>query len=247
MRAIAIILRRELKSQFGGPLGWVLIAAFAVLANWFFYSDLTWYVLFGGANLQLGLWRYVFLDIRMVTMVVPPLLTMRLIAEERKLGTLELLWSLPVRDHELLLAKFLTAMAVYLAMLVATLPGPLMLHVLHPFAWQPVAGGYLGLVLLGGVFIACGVAASAAAENQLVSAMLTYAAAMLFWFGGWNEAALPEALAPVLSVLSLFDRFYGFAQGVIDSRDVAYLLALTVFFLYLGLVALGSRAWRGTT
>lgn len=246
MRAIVIILRRELASLFGSPLAWILVAAFAVLGGWFFYSDLTWYVLFGGANLQLGLWRYVFLDLRMVTMVVLPLLTMRLIAEERKLGTLELLWSLPVRDHEVLLGKFLAAMVVYAVMLLVTLPGPVVLHLLHPFAWQSVAGGYLGLALLGAVFVSLGLATSAATENQVVSAMLTYAAAMLFWFGAWNEAALPEALAPVLSAFSLFDRFYGFAQGVIDTRDVAYLIGLTILFLQLGLVALGTRSWRGT-
>ena len=88
--------------MFGGPLAWVLGAVFALLAGYFFYSDLTFYVLFGGANLSSGLWRYVFLDYRMVAMLVLPLVTMRLLAEERKLGTLELLWTLPVRDREVI-------------------------------------------------------------------------------------------------------------------------------------------------
>src|SRR5262249_14198098 len=85
------IARRELASMFGGPLAWVLVAVFAMLTGYFFYSDLTFYVLFGGANLSSGLWRYMFLDFRMVAMLVVPLVTMRLLAEERKLGTLELL------------------------------------------------------------------------------------------------------------------------------------------------------------
>lgn len=245
MKKTLLVCRRELESLFGGPLAWVLTAVFAALTGWFVYADVAWYVLFGGANLQMGLWRYVVLDVRMVAMVVIPLLTMRLVAEERKLGTLELLWTFPVRDHEVILGKFLAALAVYTVMLAATTTGPLLLHALHPFAWAPLAAGYLGLLLLGAAFIACGLAASAAAENQVVSAMLTYGTLVLFWFGAANEAALQDTLAPLLIVLSLFDRFYGFARGVIDARDVAYFLALTVFFLFLALRALGARAWRG--
>ncbi|MFN8545383.1 MAG: ABC transporter permease [Candidatus Binatia bacterium] len=245
MTKAVLVCRREIESMFGGPLAWILAAVFAALTGWFVYADVAWYVLFGGANLQMGLWRYVFLDFRMVVMVVIPLLTMRLVAEERKLGTLELLWTFPVRDHEVLLGKFLAALAAYLVMLVGTTAGPVVLHAIHPFPWTPVLAGYLGLVLLGAAFVACGLAASAIAENQVVAAMLTYGTLMLFWFGAANEAALQETVAPVLLLVSLFDRFYGFAQGVVDTRDVAYFVALTAFFLFVAHRALGSRAWRG--
>ena len=156
-------------------------------------------------------------------MLVLPLVTMRLLAEERKLGTLELLWTLPVRDGEVIAGKFLAALVAYLAMLLATTIGPVVLWLMHPFAPGPVLAGYVGMLLLGAAFIACGLAASAVTESQGVSALLTYGVLVLSWFLAWNEAALSERIAPWVTALSLFDRFYGFAQGAIDSRDVAYL------------------------
>src|SRR5207244_3048407 len=138
---------------------------FLLLTGYFFYSDLALFVLVGGANQTRGLWRFVFLDFRLVALLVVPLLTMRLFAEERKQGTLELLWTFPVRDGEVLAGKVL--------------------------------------------------------------------------------AAIGARIAPALLQLSLFDHFYGFAQGVIDSRDVVYLLAFAALFLFLAHRSLGARAWRG--
>lgn len=247
MRKALVIARRELASMFSAPLAWVLGAVFALLTGYFFYSDLTFYVLFGGANLGSGLWRYVFLDFRMVTMLVLPLVTMRLLAEERKLGTLELLWTLPVRDGEVIAGKFLAAVAAWVAMLLPTLIGPAVLWAMHPFPVGPVAAGYVGMLLLGAAFIACGLAASAVTDSQGVSALLTYGVLVLSWFLAWNEAALSERVAPFVVALSLFDRFYGFAQGAIDSRDVAYFLAFITLFLFLALRALGARSWRGVS
>lgn len=245
MSKALLLCRRDLAIMFGGPLAWTLIGAFTLLAGYFFYTDLAFYVLFGGGNLPSGLWRYVFLHDRLAALLVLPLVTMRLLAEERKLGTLELLWSLPVRDHEVLAGKFLAAFVVYLAMLAGSAIGPAALYVMHPFPLPPVLAGYLGLVLLGMGFIACGLAASAVAENQVVSAMLTYGVLVFLWFVSVNDAALAEGLARVAVGISLYDRFYGFAQGVIDSRDVVFFLAFTTFFGFLALRALGARAWRG--
>ena len=247
MRKSLVIARRELVSMFGGPLAWVLGAVFALLTGYFFYSDLTFYVLFGGANLASGLWRYIFLDFRMVAMLVVPLLTMRLLAEERKLGTLELLWTFPVRDREVILGKFLAALAAYTLMLLPSLAGPAALYAMHPFPLGPLVAGYTGMFLLGAAFIACALAASAVPDSQGVSALLTYGVLVLSWFLAWNEAALSERIAPVVVALSLFDRFYGFAQGAIDSRDVAYFCALIALFLFLALRALGARSWRGVS
>jgi ABC-2 type transport system permease protein len=245
VRKTSIICRRELAALCGGPLAWVLGAVFLLLTGYFFYSDLALFVLVGGANQTRGLWRFVFLDFRLVALLVLPLLTMRLFAEERKLGTLEVLWTYPVGDGALLAGKFLAALVVYLALLAATAIGPALLWVLYPFPVSPLVAGYAGMVLLGMAFIACGTAASTVTENQVVSAMLTYGVLVFSWFITWNEAAIGERIAPVLLQLSLFDHFYGFTQGVIDSRSVAYLLAFTAFFLFLALRALGSRAWRG--
>jgi ABC-2 type transport system permease protein len=239
------IARRELGLMFGGPLAWTLIGAFTFLGGYFFYTDLTFYVLFGGGNLPAGLWRYVFLHYRLVALLVVPLVTMRLVAEERKLGTLELLWSLPVRDRDVLAGKLAAAVVVYLVMLAGSAIGPFVLWVMHPYPLAPLAAGYTGMLLLGLAFIACGLAASCVGESQVVSAMLAYGVLVFLWFVSANEAALGEGLGWILLGMSLFDRFYGFAQGVIDLRDVVFFLAFTALFLFLALRALGARAWRG--
>jgi len=245
MTKAVLVCRRELVAMCGGPLAWVLGGVFLLLTGYFFYSDLALFVLVGGANQTRGLWRFVFLDYRLVALLVLPLVTMRLFAEERKLGTLELLWTYPVRDGELLTGKFLAALVLYGVFLAATVVGPCILYYLHPFAVTPLLAGYAGMALLGVAFIACGTAASTITENQIVAALLTYAVLVFSWFATWNEAAIGERLAPALLQLSLFDHFYGFAQGVIDSRDVVYLLAFAVFFLFLALRSLGARTWRG--
>src|SRR5262249_17822290 len=121
------------------------------------------------------------------------------------------------------------------------------LYVMHPFALGPLVAGYIGMLFLGAAFIACGMAASSVTDSQGVSALLTYGVLVLSWFLAWNEAALSERLAPVVVALSLFDPFYGFAQGVLDSRAVASFPPLLVLLPFPGLRALGARSWRGVS
>ena len=245
MRAIGAIARRELAAIFGSPIAWVLLAVYLVLTGWFFYTDVAFFVTFGAQVLATGLWRFVFIDFRLATLLVVPLVTMRLFAEERKLGTMELLWTLPVRDVQLVLGKFLAAW-VFVLVLVACAMLPLgVFYALHPFDLGPPAAGALGLLLLGTAFVACGLAASTLTENQVVAAMLTYGLLVFFWFMTWNEAAGNEGLIRFLLLFSLFDHYYNFAVGQVQAVDVAYFLLFTAFFLYAALRSLQSRSWRG--
>ena len=242
---LLVICRRELSAYFGSIVAYVLLAVFLVLSGYFFYSDLVFFILFGGSTLATGLWQFVFLDMRMVAMLILPLLTMRLFAEEKKLGTLELLWTYPVRDAEIVLGKFLAAWLFYVAMLVPTAAGPIVFHWYHPFDVPPVLAGYLGMLLLGSAFIACGLFVSSLTENQVVSAMVTYGIIVLFWFLTWNEEAASHDVMRWLLGVSLFDRFFNFTRGVIDTRDVAFFLLFVSFFLFLTWQALATRSWRG--
>jgi len=231
--------------MFGGPLAWILATVFAGMGGYFVYSEVAFFTLQGGANLSTGLWPYVFLDLRLVAFFVVPLLTMRLVAEERKLGTFELLCALPVRDRELIGGKYLAAVVSYLVMILPTTAGPAVLWVMHPFALGPVVAGYLRLILLGLAFLACGIAISAMTENQVTAAMVTYGVLIFLWFVSWNEAAISVHLTTLFRGLSLFDHFHGFARGLIDSRSVVYFLGFTGFFLFLAVRVIGARAWRG--
>jgi ABC-2 type transport system permease protein len=209
---LLVICRRELSAYFGSVIAYVLLAVFLVLSGYFFYSDLVFFILFGGFTLATGLWQFVFLDMRMVAMLILPLLTMRLFAEEKNLGTMELLWTYPVRDGEIV---------------------------------PPVLAGYLGMILLGAAFIACGLFISSLTENQVISAMVTYGIIVLFWFITWNEEAATHSIMRWLLGLSLFDRFFNFTRGVIDTRDVVFFVLFTTFFLFLTWQSLATRSWRG--
>jgi ABC-2 type transport system permease protein len=242
---LLVICRRELYAYFGSITAYVLLAVFLLLSGYFFYSDLIFFVLFGGFTLATGLWQFVFLDMRLVAMLVLPLVTMRLFAEEKKLGTMELLFTYPVRDGEIVLGKFLAAWLFFVAMLVPTAIGPLVFYQYSPFDVAPVAVAYLGLLLLGSAFIACGLFVSALTENQVVSAMVTYGILVLFWFITWNEEAATQEVIRLLLGLSLFDRFFNFTRGVVDTKDVAFFAMFIGFFLFLTWQALAARSWRG--
>lgn len=240
-----IVCRRELQATFGSVVAYVLLAVFLLLSGYFFYSDLIFILLMSEFTPTTALWQWVFLDMRMVTMLVLPLVTMRSFAEEKKLGTMELLWTYPVRDGEILAGKFLAATAFFFVMLAPTAIPCALLYAFQPFDVAPLLVAYFGLILLGLAFIACGLFVSSTTENQVVSAMVTYGILVFFWFLTWNEEAANQAALRIMLGLSLFDRFFNFTRGVIDTRDVAFFALFVCFFLFLTWQSLASRKWRG--
>ncbi|HXJ36750.1 MAG TPA: ABC transporter permease [Candidatus Eisenbacteria bacterium] len=242
---VLAIVRKELSLYFSSFLFYALTAVFLALSGYLFYTNLDFYVRFGGMNLARGLWQYQLFDMRERLLVLVPLLTMRLFAEERRLGTLELLWTYPLRDGEIIAGKFLACLAIVTLMLAGTVTYPLWLSRLQPVDAGPLVAGYLGLWLLAAAFIACGLFLSALTDSQLIAGASTYGVLLFFWMITWNEAAVSEGSLRILRPFSLFDRFAVFAQGGIDTRDVSYLLFFTAAFLCATFLALDSRRWRG--
>ena len=242
---VLAIAGKELRLYFTSFLFYGLATVFLVLSGYFFYTNLGFFVLMGGMDLPRGLWQYEFLDVQRLLLVLVPLLTMRLFAEERKLGTLELLWTYPVRDAEIIAGKFIGCLAVVTLMLAATAVYPAMVARFHPVAAGPLVAGYVGLWLLAAAFIACGLAVSALTESQLVAGAATYGVLLFFWVITWNEAAVNEVTLRLLVPFSLFDRFYTFARGAIDTGNVVYLTLFMVAFLSFTFFALDARRWRG--
>ena len=236
---------KELRLYFTSFLFYGVAAVFLALAGYFFYTNLGFFVLMGGMDLSRGLWQYQLLDLERLLVVIVPLLTMRLVAEERKLGTLELLWTYPVRDVEIVAGKFVACLAVVTVMIAATAVHPAIVARFHPVAIGPLVAGYLGLWLLAAAFVACGLAVSSLTESQLVAGAATYGLLLFFWIVTWNEAAVNEVTLQLLVPFSLFDRFYSFARGAIDTRNVTYLVLFTVAFLSFTFFALDARRWRG--
>lgn len=243
---MSAVIRKELVAYFSSLLAYVVIALFLAVSGFYFYSNLSFFLLSGGYDLTRGLWQYQFLDMRQYMLTLLPLLTMRLFAEERRLGTLELLWTYPLRDVEIVLGKYVAALLVLLLMLGGSLLHPLLL--LPSGASLPVgamAAGYLGLFLLGAAFLSCGILISALTESQVLAAAVTYSVLLLFWVLTWNQAAVGAPILWWLNQLSLFDRLYTFVRGGIDTADVSYLVVFSGVFLVWTIQCLGSRHWRG--
>jgi ABC-2 type transport system permease protein len=246
MRAFIAVLRKELRTYFGSPLVYLVAAAFLAYTGYYFHSDLVYFVTFGfGVSIMENLWQLVFMDVRLVLMLAIPLLTMRLLAEERRLGTLELLLTYPVRDGVLVAAKLGACLIVVAMLLACTLAYPFWLYGIQPFPLEPLIAGYLGLLLLAAACCAYGLLVSACTDSQVLAAFLTAMPLLLLWLLSWNEAASASGSLEIVRAVSMFNHFQPFTVGVVDARDVFYFLFLTGAFVWGTLRVLEARQWRG--
>lgn len=255
MRALAI-LKKEVRLYFSSPIAYAVFTIFALVAGWFFYNVFAFYALMSmqaamnpmmGRDLSVteGVLRPLFQNISVIMLLMMPILTMRLFAEEKKSGTIELLLTYPVRDGEVLLGKYLAALGVFTGMLALTLVYPVLMAWTTNLEWGPLASGYLGLLLQGAAFIAVGILVSSLTENQIVAAVSTFGILLFFWVISWAADSAGGALGRVISHLSITEHFDSFARGVLDTKDVIYYLNLAILSLFLTLRSLESKRWRG--
>jgi ABC-2 type transport system permease protein len=246
MRAFRALLAKELYVYFASPLVYLVAAAFLAYTGYYFHSDLVYFLTFGfGLNIMENFWQLVFMDVRLVLIFSVPLLTMRLLAEERRLGTLELLVTYPVSDRAVVAAK-LTACLVVVALLIgATALYPVWLYRVAPFDMTPLVAGYLGLFLLATACASYGLFVSSLTDSQVLAGFLTAMPLLLLWLLSWNEAANAEVALPVVQALSLFNHFQPFSVGLVEVRDVFYFLVLAAAFVWGTLRVLEARQWRG--
>ena len=243
---IYAIFTKEIRSYFVSPTFYVVLTTFLVLSNYFFYTDLVfyhWMNIKGNSNPIEALFSFYFNDLRFILMLFVPLITMRLLAEEKKLGTFELIATYPVRDGEILAGKYLSCLAVFILMMAVTF-----LNFLFLFFWwgffglQALLAGYLGIFFLGCSLISCGIFISSLTENQAAAAMGTLGIFVLFWFLTWNEMIAGEAFLNVLVRFSLFDRIEYFFKGIIDIKDVIFFTLFIFFFLMMTALSLKARS-----
>jgi gliding motility-associated transport system permease protein len=246
VRAFLALLRKELRIYFGSPLVYLVAAAFLAYTGYYFHSDLIYFVTFGfGFSIMENLWQLVFMDIRLVLMLAIPLLTMRLLAEERRLGTIELLLTYPVRDGVVVAAKLGACLIVIAMLLACTLVYPVWVWRVQEFPLEPLLAGYVGLLLLGVLCASYGLFVSSMTDSQVLAGFLTAMPLLLLWLLSWNEAANATTTLPLVRAISLFNHFQPFAVGVIDLRDVFYFLFLAACFVWGTLRVLEARQWRG--
>lgn len=255
MSKMMAIYRRELAYFFNSPVAYAVITVFLLSSGYFFYNLLAYFNLVaiqvmqnpltaGTLNLTAGVVQPLFGNIAGILLLILPLLTMRLLSDERRTGTAELLFTFPISDWDAILGKYLATLTVYVVMLGLTVLYPLLLYKYSTPELGPIITGYLGLTLIGAAFIAMGLFFSSLGESQLVAGVSTFGCGLLFLLIGWITPFVSPAMASVLNQLSILEHFDSFSKGILDSNDVTYYVLFVVFFLFLSSRVLDSNRWR---
>ncbi|HXG30607.1 MAG TPA: ABC transporter permease [Thermodesulfobacteriota bacterium] len=250
MRLILTILKRELKSYFSSPIAYIVLVVFLVLSGVFFFVYLQSFVgsqfdpRFQFFKERLNLNEFVIRPylgtVSVVLLLMIPIITMRLIAEERKNYTAELLFTSPLRVIHIVLGKFLASLILFLVMMALSAIHIVVLIVYGNPDLGPVLSGYLGLLLLGSSFLSIGLFASSLTENQIIASVISFGVLLVFWIIG----ASSDAETSVLGYLSIINHFDNFTKGMIELKDVVYYLSFIFFGLFLTEVTLDSERWR---
>ncbi len=254
MKNIWIICRKELRSYFASPIAYGLMAFFAAIAGYFFYVATAIFVTRGlesqmmgrGFPMDVNEWvvRPVLMNISVIGLFLIPMITMRLFAEEKRSGTIELLATSPVRDSEIILGKWLAALILYTCILAISALNIALLFLYGKPDWRPILVGYLGLLLQGGALLAIGTFISTTTRNQIIAGTATFAACLLLWVFDWITAYETTTWAKVMSYLSVVTHFEPFAKGVLDSKHAIYYLSVIFFGLFLTARSMESLRWR---
>jgi len=236
MSPALVISRREIRTYFNSPVAYIVVTVFTVISSYLFFSQL-----FAQKQAEL---REMFQFMPFIFMFVVPAITMRLLADEKSSGTLELLSTMPVRDWEVVVGKFLAALTLVATAVGLTLVFAVSVRLLGPLDRGPAIGGYLGLLLMGGAFVAIGVMCSAFTRNSIVAFIASFGISFALYLFGRLTSFVPEALQPIVSFLSIDGHFENVVRGVIDTRDVIYYLSVIGTCLLVATTALESRRWK---
>jgi ABC-2 type transport system permease protein len=235
MSPALVISRREIRTYFNSPVAYIVVTVFTAITGYLFFTQL-----FLEKQAEL---RQLFGFMPFLFMFMVPAVTMRLLADEKSTGTLELLSTMPVRDWEVVVGKFLAALALVGTAVGLTIVFAISVRTLGPLDRGPAIGGYIGLLLMGGAFVSIGVMCSAFTRNSIVAFIASFGICFALYLFGKLTQFVPEAIQPVISFLSIDGHFENIGRGVIDTRDVIYYLSIIGTCLLLATTSLASRRW----
>ena len=255
MRNTLAIARKELRSYFTSPIGYIAVGVFALLYGYFYVAMLDYFVRqsmqagqFGGPqtmNVNQMMIRPLLQNVTILLLFVMPMITMRAYAEEKRSGTIELLLTSPLSDAEIILGKFLGALLLWCVMLAVSLLHLALLYAYGRPEWKPIVTAYLGLVLMGGCFISVGLFISSLTKNQIVAAVVTFAVFLFLWIITWIGSFSGPTIDQLTQYLSITDHLDDFTRGVIDTKHLVYYLSFISFGLYLTMRSVDTERWRG--
>jgi len=254
MRNVWIICRKELRSYFVSPVAYFLLTMFAVVFGFFFWTSLGYFVVAGlemqmrgqsfPLNLNEQVIRPLLQNVSVIGLFLIPMITMRLFAEEKRTGTIELLATSPVSDLEIILGKWLAAMLLYACLLVFTALNFIFLFKYGNPDWKPLLIAYLGLLLQAGALLALGTFISTLTKNQIIAGAATFGLALLLFVLGWVGEYEATTWARVLSYLSVNTHLESFNRGVLNAKDAVFYVSMIFVGLFLTARSLESLRWR---
>ena len=238
MQNITAILKKEFRSYFNSPIAYIFITFFLGISAWLFFQN---FFIVNQAEM-----RSFFVLMPWIFLFFIPAVTMKLWSEEKKIGTIEILMTLPIRDYEVVVGKFLASFALLAVTVLLTLVIPFSVMSLGNPDVGTLIAGYIGLLLMGGAYIAIGFFASTLTENQIIAFIIGIVVCLVLLLIGEDFVLFktPNWLFPIFSYLGLGAHYSSILRGVLDSRDIVYYLSLIGFFLYLSTLAVESRKWR---
>lgn len=231
---MSAIFWKEVKSFFYSPMAYILIGLFLLLTAVFFYPNLLY---------QSGSFNSTLSTMGFILLFIIPVLTMRLLAEDRKNGTEVLLITSPVSIMAMVVGKFLASYFVFIIMTVLTFVFPAVLLAFGGTFTMELVGGYIGFLLLGATFISIGVFASALTENQVVAVVISFVTLLIMWLAGSLSSLVGGFIAKVLGWISLMTRYDDFNQGILGLSPVVYYLSFAAVFLFLTIRVIEKRRW----
>jgi len=259
MRNILAIFLKELRITFTTPVAYVAFTVFTIVSSFFFLRMLSEFQrrIMIATQMRPQVLQYMnftdhvlqplFYNVAVILIFVVPFVTMRLIAEERRARTFELLLTSPVTPFQIVLGKYLSTLVVVLVMVLLVLVYPLLVWVYAEYGgpeWATVFTGLVGLFLVGAAFAAIGLFISSLTSSQIVAAAITFCTLLLLWVVGWAATDNTGITRDVLSGMSAIEHIRSFAKGVIDSKDLVYYLSLAFLGVFLTHRALEAQRWR---
>ena len=254
MRNVWIICRKELGSYFVSPVAYILLIMFGLIFGYFFWNALGAFVFesiqseMRGRSFPMNLneWiiRPLLSNLSVINLFFIPLVTMRLFAEEKRTGTIELLATSPVRDIEVILGKWLASVILYACLLLFTAVNFAFLFKYGHPDWKPLLVGYFGVFLLAGALLAIGTFISSLTKNQIIAGAVTFGVCLLLYVFGWVSGYETAAWARVLSYMSVATHIESFEKGVIDSKDAIFYVTVIFLGLFFTARSMESVRWR---
>jgi len=260
LRNTAAIVGKEWRHYFGSPIAWVALFVWTMLFGIFYYFSFSFFLeqsmriaqqgmeYGGGMKISLNeyLIRPLFHNMAVVALFLAPMLTMRLFAEEKRQGTIELLATSPISVFQIVLGKFLAASGLYALMILAGLVNVALIwsYATSPPEWKPVATGALGLFLLGACFLAMGTFVSTLTRNQIVAGILSFCLFLGMWTLGWADDPTAGPVMKAVAYLGVTTHLEDFVKGVVDLKAAAFYLSVITFGLFLAHQSVESQRWR---